>query len=62
MTFPDGAQVKYQRNLLGEISPIHYVAPDGSSQTVVEAVQYVPFGAARGWRYGNGRLLHRRLD
>ncbi|PJK14539.1 type IV secretion protein Rhs, partial [Lysobacteraceae bacterium NML07-0707] len=62
VTFPDGAQVRYQRNLLGEISSIHYVAPDGSSQTVVEAVQYVPFGAARGWRYGNGRLLHRRLD
>jgi len=59
---PDGSRSEYQRAPQGEISGITLLRPGAQRQTLVQQVDYAPFGPVTGWTYGNGRRLQRPLD
>jgi len=59
---PDGSRAEYQRAPQGWTSSITLLRPGAQRQTLVQQVDYAPFGPVTGWTYGNGRRLQRSLD
>jgi RHS repeat-associated protein len=62
LTYPDGAQVRIDRNQLREITGLTVTLADGRTETLLRNAQYYPFGPASRWTYGNGRTLARSLN
>ena len=62
LTYPDGAQVRIDRNQLREITTLIVTLADGRTETLLRNAQYYPFGPASRWTYGNGRTLARSLN
>jgi RHS repeat-associated protein len=54
--YPSGREVNYQYNLLGQVDSITTVF-NGISQSLMQSAQYLPFGPAKSFTYGNG-LTH----
>jgi RHS repeat-associated protein len=62
LTYPDGAQVRIDRNPLREAVRLTVTLADGRVQTLLQDAVYYPFGPAARWTYGNGRTLARSLN
>jgi RHS repeat-associated protein len=62
LTYPDGAQVRIDRNPLRETVRLTVTLADGRVQTLLQDAVYYPFGPAARWTYGNGRTLARSLN
>ncbi len=54
ITYPSSYTVVYHRNTLGEVESITLGKEGEASQTLVDLIEYEPFGPARAWSYGNG--------
>lgn len=62
MTYPNGRVVDYARTN-GRITSVTTDSPfDGATTTLVDFVNYVPFGPAGNIHYGNGLTNYRALD
>ena len=57
ITYPSGKVVSYGYDTQGRIDAL-----DVDAQTVLNAVDYSPLGAATGWTWGNGSSYNRPLD
>jgi RHS repeat-associated protein len=58
MTYPSGRIVNYTRDAAGRVQAVKTkVNSSTAEQTVVSAVNYLPFGPAKSYTYGNG-LTH----
>jgi RHS repeat-associated protein len=57
MTYPGGRSISLSRNTLDQITAIH-----SNEQTLVENVQYLPFGPVKSATYGNGLQLVKTFD
>ena len=62
ITYPDGTQVAYTRNSLGEITGISATLPGQALQTIASNISYQPFGGMKALTWGNGLTLNRRFD
>jgi RHS repeat-associated protein len=62
LTYPDGAQVRIDRNQLREPVRLTVTLADGRTETLLRDAVYYPFGPAARWTYGNGRTLARSLN
>ncbi len=61
VTYPSGRQLTYTFDALGRVRRITSTQA-GTTQTVVSAVSYMPFGGVRSFAYGNGRFYNRGFD
>ncbi len=61
-TYPSGASVLYGYDSQGKIHSLQLQTPDGSSQTLVKNLQYMPFGPLQAFDYGNDLNLSRSFD
>ena len=67
ITYPDGTQISYSRNTLGEITGISAalpaeISPTQPVQTLANNVSYQPFGGIKALTWGNGLTLQRNFD
>lgn len=62
MVYPDGSEVDYTRNALGQISAMGITRPGQAREVLLNQVTYLPFGPTTGWTYGNGRVMTRSYD
>ncbi|MFZ5637839.1 MAG: RHS repeat-associated core domain-containing protein [Pseudomonadota bacterium] len=62
LTYPDGAQVRIERNQLRQATGLTVVLANGQTRTLLRNAAYYPFGPVGQWTYGNGRQLRRSLD
>ncbi len=62
LTYPDGAQVRIDRNPLREVTSLTVTLANGQTETLLRNAQYYPFGPVSRWTYGNGRTLARSLN
>ena len=62
LTYPSGRTVTYSFDSLGRVSGITTIKPGDPEQTVVSNVLYHPFGGAKGYTLGNGRVYTRGID
>lgn len=60
--YPDGSEVDYSRNALGQIIGIGLTGPGQAREVLLDQVTYLPFGPTTGWTYGNGRVITRSYD
>ncbi len=61
VTYPDGMQVKYQRDATGRVVSVHVIR-NGVSQALADNVSYEPFGPMTALTYGNGLTESRTYD
>lgn len=61
LSYPSGREVTYLLDSLGRIQQVA-TTRDSTTQTVVSAVAYRPFGAARSFTFGNGQSYTRGFD
>jgi YD repeat-containing protein len=61
MTYPSGRTVAYSFDSLGRVSQMT-TTKDAQQQTVVQNVQYHPFGGVKGFTLGNGQVYSRTID
>jgi len=61
MTYPSGRALTYSFDALGRVSQVT-TTKDSQTQTVVQNVQYHPFGGAKSWTLGNGQIYSRTID
>jgi YD repeat-containing protein len=62
LTYPSGRQVAYRFDALGRIAGITTTPLGGTTQSVISAVSYQPFGGVTGFTYGNGQHYTRTID
>jgi len=62
MVYPDGSEVDYTRNALGQITGVGVTRPGQGRQVLLSGAGYLPFGPSTGWTYGNGRVMARTFD
>ncbi|WP_217698676.1 RHS repeat-associated core domain-containing protein [Pseudoxanthomonas indica] len=62
MVYPDGSEVDYTRNALGQITAMGITRPGQAREVLVSQVTYLPFGPTAGWTFGNGRVMTRSYD
>jgi YD repeat-containing protein len=58
ITYPSGRAITYAFDGKGQVTSI---TVDGST-TILNAATYFPFGAAKGWTWGNGQAMARGFD
>jgi RHS repeat-associated protein len=61
MTYPSERRIDYKRDAIGRVVRATTTL-NGQTQVLAENVEYLPFGSARGWRYGNGIAASRDFD
>jgi RHS repeat-associated protein len=61
MTYPSGRRIDYERDAIGRVARATTTL-NGQTRVLAENVEYLPFGPARGWRYGNGIAVTRDFD
>jgi RHS repeat-associated protein len=61
VSYASGMSVEYVRDAAGQITKIEATI-DGQPQTVVDNVQYQPFGPIAQLTFGNGLILNRNFD
>jgi YD repeat-containing protein len=65
MTYPSGRSIAYSFDALGRVSQVMSTAAaaqGGQTQTVVQNVQYQPFGGVKSYTLGNGQIYTRGFD
>ena len=63
MAYPDGAVVSYQYDAAGRVTGLTRKAtPASSTVTVVNTMDYLPFGPPQSVNFGNGRSLAKHYD
>ncbi|GGD36198.1 RHS repeat-associated core domain-containing protein [Pseudoxanthomonas indica] len=62
MVYPDGSEVDYSRNALGQLVGIGITRPGQAREVLLNQVTYLPFGPTSGWIYGDGRVMTRSYD
>jgi YD repeat-containing protein len=65
MTYPSGRTIAYSFDALGRVSQVTSTAAPaqgGQMQTVVQNVQYQPFGGVKSYTLGNGQIYARGFD
>lgn len=61
-TYPSGRAVNYGYAAQGHLDSVTLVYPDGTTQTIVHNIKYLPFGPIESFDYGNGLNLTRSFD
>lgn len=59
LTYPDGAQVRIERDSLRQPVELTVTLANGQVKTLLRNASYYPFGAVGQWTYGNGRRMQR---
>lgn len=62
MVYPDGTEVDYTRNALGQITAVGVTRPGQAREVLLDQATYLPYGPVSGWTYGNGRTMVRSFD
>lgn len=62
MVYPDGTEVDYTRNALGQIAAMGVTRPGQAREVLLDQATYLPYGPVSGWTYGNGRTMVRSYD
>lgn len=48
--YPSGLKIKYKRNAIGQVTKV-----SAAGNTLLTDIQYLPFGNAKAWTFGNGQ-------
>ncbi|WP_426178332.1 RHS repeat-associated core domain-containing protein, partial [Massilia sp. TWR1-2-2] len=67
MTYPSGNRIKYTYGTDGRVKSLVLIAPGASPVTILGDIRYLPFGAVRGWTWGNSstaipNIYERKFD
>ena len=62
LTTPSQTATQYSRDAAGRISGVTVTPNGGAGQTVVSAINYLPFGPISGYTLGNGQAVTRSYD
>jgi len=61
--YPSGLKLQYERDTQGRVTVISLInTPAGTSRTLVDHIDYLPFGPLTQLTYGNGLILNRDYD
>lgn len=60
--YPDGASVAYTRDADGRIASVAATSATGVTTTVVTAINYLPFGPASSYAFGDGQTQTKTFD
>jgi RHS repeat-associated protein len=61
MTYPSGRRIDYEYDAVGQVARVTTTG-NGQTHMLAEDIEHLPFGSAKGWRYGNGIVLSRDFD
>jgi RHS repeat-associated protein len=62
LTYPSGSVVAYTYDSAGRVASITLTPQGGSATTIVSSITYNPFGAPKGWTWGNSGAYARTFD
>ncbi|MEW8660420.1 MAG: hypothetical protein AB2603_19080, partial [Candidatus Thiodiazotropha endolucinida] len=62
LTYPSGNRVNYTYDAQGQLTGLSYEWSDGTTQTLIDNLQTLPFGPVKAYDYGNGLSLTRSFD